>query len=96
MEPLTIPYAKLKEYVDSSGMYRMYEEGAEVTLVFEPTFVEATFHGAGAQIYITGRLDGEAVVIQRFEIEDADGERRDLDLEAARPSLEVWLESMED
>ncbi len=96
MKPLTVQYEKLKEYVDSSGMYRMYEEGKQVTLIFEPTFVEATFHGTGARIFITGQRDGDVVSIQRFEIEDADGERRDLDIEAARESLAVWLETVED
>lgn len=96
MKPLTVQYNKLKEYVDSSGMYRLYEEGEEVTLIFEPTFVEATFHGTGARIFITGKRNGDVVNIQRFEIEDADGERRDLDIEAARESLAVWLETVED
>ncbi len=96
MKPLTVQYEKLKNYVDSSGMYRMYEEGEEVTLVFEPTFVEATFHGTGARIFIAGIRQGDLVNIQRFEIEDESGERRDLDLEAARESLAVWLETVED
>ncbi len=96
MEPLNVQYVKLKEYVDTSGMYRMYEEGKEITLVFEPTFVEATFHGTGSRIFITGRREGAVVNIRRFEIEDENGARRDLDLEAARESLAVWLETVED
>jgi hypothetical protein len=96
MKPLTVRYDKLREYVDTSGMYRMYEEGEEIKLVFEPTFVEASFHGSGARIFISGRREGDVVTIYRFEIEDADGERRELDLEAARESLAVWLETVED
>jgi hypothetical protein len=96
VKPLTVQYGKLKEYVASSGMYRMYEEGNEIKLIFEPTFIEASFHGSGARIFISARREGETVTIYRFEIEDAEGEKRELDLEAARESLAVWLETIED
>ncbi len=96
VKPLTVRYDRLKDYVDSSGMYRMYEEGDEVKLIFEPTFVEASFHGTGARIFITGRKEGEVVTIEKFEIEDEAGEMTELDLEAARESLAVWLETVED
>ncbi|MFQ5838306.1 MAG: hypothetical protein ACE5HJ_05935 [Thermoplasmata archaeon] len=96
MEPLTVRYDKLKEYINASGMYKMYEEGEEIKLIFEPTFVEASFHGSGSRIFISGRREGDRVTIYKFEIEDAEGEMRELDLEAARESLAVWLESVED
>ncbi len=95
MEPLTVGYDKLKEYVDTSGMYKMYEEGEEVVLIFEPTFAEASFHGSGARTFITCRKEGDLVTLQKFEVEDEDGERREVDLEDARAPLEVWLESVE-
>ncbi|MEE9236987.1 MAG: hypothetical protein V3U52_04290 [Thermoplasmata archaeon] len=96
MEPLTVSYDSLKEYVDSSGMYKMYEEGEEIVLIFEPTFIEASFHGSGARTFITCKREGDLVTVQRFEIEDEEGEKRELDLEAARESLAAWLETVED
>ncbi len=96
MPPLTVRYDRLKEYVGASGMYRLYEEGDQVVIIFEPTFAEASFHGSGARTFITCRKEGNVVTLERFEIEDEEGERRDLDLESAYASLAVWLESIED
>ncbi len=96
MEPLSVDYDKLKAYVDANGMYRMYEEGNRVVVVFEPTFIEASFHGTGARTFITWRREGNRVTLASFEIEDVEGERRDVDLEAAHASLAAWLESVEE
>jgi hypothetical protein len=95
MADLTVSYEKLRAYCEGSNMYRMFEEGREIRLVFEPNFVEASYHGSGAKSYIHLVREGERARLVKFEVEDAEGERREVDLEAAGPSLEVWLASVE-
>lgn len=95
MAELSVDYAKLRDYCENSNMYRMFEEGEDIRLVFEPNFVEASYHGSGAKSYIHMRKEGQRARIVRFEIEDAEGDLRDVDLEAAGESLQVWLESVE-
>jgi hypothetical protein len=95
MLDLSVDLGKLRDYCEHSNMYRMYEEGEQIQLVFEPTFIEASYHGSGAKTYIYFRREGERARLVKFEIEDQNGERREEDLEAAGESLRVWLDSVE-
>ncbi len=92
---LTVDYDKLRAYCEHSSMYRVFDEGNDIQLIFEPNFVEATYHGSGAKSHMQLRREGPRARLVRFQVEDAQGELREVDLEAAGESLRVWLDSVE-
>jgi len=94
-EPIAASYSRFTAGLSRVRGYCVTEEGDSLSLAFEPWFTESGSSFAVPSMRILFRREGEQIILERFEIEDAD-EPRTVDIDAAHDALQAWMDCMAD
>ena len=94
-EPNAASYSRFTAGLSRVRGYCVTEEGDSLSLAFEPWFTESGSSYAVPCMRIVFRREGEQIILERFEIEDAD-EPRTVNIDAAHDALQAWMDCMAD